>query len=272
MTAIDVAKFSILFETRMPQSKRTKTEQLPKIQVVLQDDTKLDLKTVDNAVFFFFPKAATSGCQKQATNYQEELDQFEEKGISVYGVSKDTCKVLSGWKSKEDYSYSFISDKNGDFAKEFGLNKDKTTIRGHVVVKDGKVIDVCHNVKPLESVSKALEAFENPPVADDAEEDEPVRKEAGMDQKKDVDMKDAPASPKKGKVVVQTSPKKVGKEIPVKSKEEVIHSPSHDKQQETLKGKVQKELKVEQANRQKDMKAKEQTKELKKEVLAEIKK
>eukprot|EP00834_Sanchytrium_tribonematis_P001376 NODE_33_length_36935_cov_1.609241.p16 type:complete len:285 gc:universal NODE_33_length_36935_cov_1.609241:28961-29815(+) len=283
----------------MPQSKRVKQEILPTLSVQLQDESNVDLKTIKNAVFFFYPKANTPGCSKQAADYNEKYSEFESKGFKVFGVSKDSCKVLSTWKSKEEFQYPLISDKNGDFAKHFGLNKDKSIIRGHVVVKDGKVIDVVSGVKPLESADKALEIIENPPADDETEVDAPVRKETTKTDKKDVVMteagkKDTKAadkpiakastvpSPSKAaeaksvaespsKVKVESSPKKVGKE-PVKTKEEIIHNASHDKTQEELKGKVVKELKANEPVRQTEKKEKEHTKALKKEVLAEIKK
>ena len=280
----------------MPQTaKRVKTENLPALSVTLQDDTTLDLKTIKNAVFFFYPKANTPGCTKQAHDYKEHYAEFTSKGYKVFGVSKDTCKALSTWKAKEEFQYPLISDKSGDLSKHFGLNKGASVSRGHVVIKDGKVLDIQSGIKPLESVSKALATIANPNAADDEEDeeaDEPARKEpvktkapeakdvvmkeakpataAKVDATKPVDAKKAvPASP--SKVQPQTSPKKVGKEeIPVKTKEEIIHAATHDKKQEELKGKVQKELKAGEPLRKDAKKVVEQTKELKKEVLAEI--
>ena len=263
----------------MPQtSKRVKSESLPELTVTLQDDSNLNLKTVKNAVFFFFPKANTPGCSKQAHDYKEHHAEFTGKGFKVYGVSKDTCKALSGWKSKESFQYHFISDKDGQLSKHFGLNKGASVVRGHVVVKDGKVLDIVSGVKPLESVTKALAIIANPhgeqedddvdDEDDNEEADEPARKEP-----KAVDVKKSPAATP-AKVAPVSSPKKVGKESPIvaKPKEEIIHDKTHDKEQEALKSKVQKELKQSQTERQHDKKIKEHTKELKKEVLAEIKK
>eukprot|EP00835_Amoeboradix_gromovi_P006265 NODE_706_length_4978_cov_0.203730.p2 type:complete len:261 gc:universal NODE_706_length_4978_cov_0.203730:1549-2331(+) len=257
----------------MPQSaKRVKNEPLPAITVVLQDETTLDLASVKNAVFFFYPKANTPGCIKQANDYKDHYADFTKAGFKVYGVSKDSCKVLTGWKSSSEFQFPLISDKTGDFAKHFGLSKGTTTTRGHVVVKDGKIIDVVVNVKPLESVSKAF-AVISPTEAEEVVADEPARKEpAKKDAKKDATVKKDTEMKDAAKVVKPvTSPKKTGKEgAEPKTKEEIVHSPTHDKKQEELKGKVQKELKASEGDRKTEKAAKEQIKVLKEDVLAEI--
>ncbi|KAJ3005383.1 UNVERIFIED_CONTAM: hypothetical protein HDU68_004633, partial [Siphonaria sp. JEL0065] len=112
-------------------------------------------------VLFFYPKANTSGCTNQACNYRDNLDAFTQKGFKVYGVSADSEKTLTNWKTKQNYQYDFISDSNKDIIKLFGLTKGASLIRSHIVIAKGGV--VAHTKIPTpakESWSDAFEAIE----------------------------------------------------------------------------------------------------------------
>ena len=45
-------------------------------------------------VLYFYPKADTPGCTKEACAFQEALPALGKLGLDVIGVSKDTVKKL----------------------------------------------------------------------------------------------------------------------------------------------------------------------------------
>ena len=142
-------------------------ENLPALSVVLQDESLLDLGTVKNAVLFFFPKARTPGCQKHAHDFNNRFEEFISRGFNVYGVSRDSCKILATWKDKEDFQFPFISDKNSVLATEFGFFKNNYLTRSHIVVMDGHIVDIVSPVKPGESVDIALSVINDDEADDD---------------------------------------------------------------------------------------------------------
>lgn len=173
------------------------------------------MKDLDCAALFFFPKANTPGCIKQANHFKELMADFDNLNCKVYGVSKDSPKALANWKTNADYPFDFISDTEGVLATHFEVNKEASVIRSHVVIKNGTVIDIQRGVKPLESAPEALKALSK-------KEEAPSRKvpQVVTSPSKTAKSPVKSASPKKSPQKSPTkaaSPKKSPQKSPVKA-------------------------------------------------------
>jgi thioredoxin-dependent peroxiredoxin len=76
---------------------------------------KHDLKSLfaeKPGVIFFYPKANTPGCTKQACGFRDNYEAFEAAGFSVFGMSADTPAAQKKWKEKNTFPYSLISDRS----------------------------------------------------------------------------------------------------------------------------------------------------------------
>jgi len=119
-------------------------------------------------ILFFYPKAATPGCTRQACGFRDNLPQIEAAGATVVGVSPDSPAALAKWKKKEGYTYTLLSDPDHAVAEKYGVWGEKTSfgrtyegiIRSHVVIdEEGRLADVQINVSPEQSVARALGAL-----------------------------------------------------------------------------------------------------------------
>ncbi len=120
-------------------------------------------------VIFFYPKAATPGCTRQACGFRDNLPRIQAANAAVMGISPDSPKELATWKEEEGFTYTLLSDPDHEVAEQYGVWGEKKNfgrtyqgiIRSHVVVgKDGRLEDVQINVSPEESVERALQALE----------------------------------------------------------------------------------------------------------------
>lgn len=120
-------------------------------------------------VVFFYPKAATPGCTKQACGFRDNLPKIEAANAVVMGISPDSPETLAKWKEDEGLSYPLLSDPDHAVAEKYGAWGEKTSfgrtyegiIRSHVVVgRDGRLEDVQINVSPQDSVKRALAALD----------------------------------------------------------------------------------------------------------------
>ncbi|ERG97881.1 MAG: peroxiredoxin [Haloquadratum sp. J07HQX50] len=74
--------------------------------------------SLDNAlgdgpvVLAFFPGAFTPPCSNEMVALEEHLDQFEEAGATVFGVSADSAFSLNAFRDEQDLSFDLISDMN----------------------------------------------------------------------------------------------------------------------------------------------------------------
>lgn len=71
-------------------------------------------------VLYFYPKADTSGCTKEACAFQEALPQFGRAGIEVIGVSKDKMPALEKFAAKYDLRFPLASDEAGAVVEAYG--------------------------------------------------------------------------------------------------------------------------------------------------------
>ncbi len=61
-------------------------------------------------VLYFYPKADTPGCTKEACAFQAGLPDFSKLGVTVIGVSKDSMKALEKFAEKYGLAFPLASD------------------------------------------------------------------------------------------------------------------------------------------------------------------
>jgi peroxiredoxin Q/BCP len=90
---------------------------------------------------YFYPKADTPGCTKQACSIRDDWSKLTEKGIQVIGVSEDKPDAQKKFKEKYTLPFTLIADSDGAIAKAFGvpINVLGMTARQSFLVKDGKI-------------------------------------------------------------------------------------------------------------------------------------
>jgi peroxiredoxin Q/BCP len=79
-----------------------------------------------NFVLYFYPKADTSGCTKEACAFQEALSQFGALGVEVIGVSPDPMKPIEKFAEKYGLSFPLASDETKAAAEAYGVWVEKS--------------------------------------------------------------------------------------------------------------------------------------------------
>ena len=107
-------------------------------------------------VLYFYPKADTPGCTKQACAFQEALPQLGRIGIEVIGVSKDKIKPIDKFAEKYGLKFALASDETTGVAETYGvwveksmygrkyMGMERTTF---LIGKDGKLAQIWPKVK-----------------------------------------------------------------------------------------------------------------------------
>ena len=107
-------------------------------------------------VLYFYPKADTSGCTKEACAFQEALPQFGALGLEVIGVSPDPIKPIEKFAAKYNLSFPLASDESKAAAEAYGVWVEKSMygrkymgIERSTFLVDGKgvVAKAWHKVK-----------------------------------------------------------------------------------------------------------------------------
>jgi peroxiredoxin Q/BCP len=158
---------SMLFLSPVKASPLAVGADAPKLTVKDQDgkDVSLaDLYTKGITLVFFYPKASTPGCTKEACALRDGLDGLNKLGIQVVGVSMDNQVDQKRFSDKEKLTFSLLADEKGEVVKAFGVSEIRPGFpsRQSFLVKDGKIAWHQPKVDPgthLDEVTKAAEGL-----------------------------------------------------------------------------------------------------------------
>ena len=96
---------------------------LPSLTVTLDDGSSIDLASADGGytLIYFYPKADTPGCTKQACSLRDAYAELTEKGVTVFGASFDDAASQAAFREKFDLPFPLVADVDGALADAFGV-------------------------------------------------------------------------------------------------------------------------------------------------------
>ena len=77
-------------------------------------------------VLYFYPKADTPGCTKEACAFQEALPQLGKIGLDVVGVSPDKMPPIERFAAKYKLTFPLASDEAQTVAERYGTWVEKS--------------------------------------------------------------------------------------------------------------------------------------------------
>ena len=77
-------------------------------------------------VMYFYPKADTPGCTKEACAFEEALPQLGKIGVTVIGVSKDEMKPIEKFAAKYNLTFPLASDPETTTIAAYGAWAEKS--------------------------------------------------------------------------------------------------------------------------------------------------
>lgn len=77
-------------------------------------------------ILYFYPKADTPGCTKEACAFQEASPRLEEIGLDVVGVSPDKIKPIEKFAAKYGLTFPLASDEDHAVAEQYGVWVEKS--------------------------------------------------------------------------------------------------------------------------------------------------
>ncbi|KAF2155697.1 AhpC-TSA-domain-containing protein [Myriangium duriaei CBS 260.36] len=102
---------------------------------------ELVAKSKAGVVLFTYPKASTPGCTTQVCLFRDSYTPLTATGLDIYGLSKDSPKANTTFKTKQNLPYPLLCDTAATLIAAIGLkNGDKTQRGVFVVTKEGKVL------------------------------------------------------------------------------------------------------------------------------------
>jgi peroxiredoxin Q/BCP len=108
-------------------------------------------------VLYFYPKADTPGCTKEACGFRDALADYDKAKVAVLGISPDSEEDVTKFGEKFHLNFPLLADADHSVAEQYGVWGEKSmygkTYWGamrttFVIGTDGKVVKVFEKVRP----------------------------------------------------------------------------------------------------------------------------
>ncbi len=118
-------------------------------------------------VLFFYPRDDTSGCTREALDFTALAPEFDQLGVRVIGISKDTIAKHDKFREKHGLTIPLASDGHGTTCEDYGVWAEKKmygkTFMGierstFLINADGRIARVWRKVKVPGHAQEVLDA------------------------------------------------------------------------------------------------------------------
>lgn len=120
-------------------------------------------------ILYFYPKDNTAGCTKQACGFAELYPQFNEKGATIIGISKDSVASHKKFEEKYNLNFILISDTQLEAIHAYDVWHEKTmcgkksmgVVRTtYLIDENGIITKAMEKVKAAENPGDMLKSLE----------------------------------------------------------------------------------------------------------------
>lgn len=145
-------------------------DEAPGFGLVDQDRERVRLSDFagKKVLVYFYPKAGTPGCTKQACSVRDSAEALKRAGVVPLGISPDEPNEQQRFDEEYGLGFRLLSDEGHKVAEAYGVwgqreiggKKSMGIIRSSFLMDEkGKLIGVWYNIRPEDTVPKAMEAL-----------------------------------------------------------------------------------------------------------------
>jgi len=134
-----------------------------------------DYRGKQSVVLYFYPKADTPGCTREACSFRDARTDLANHGIAVVGVSADDVGAQQAFAGKYSLTFPLIADTDHKVLDAYGawgerVRPDGTKVTGvrrwtFLIDKSGTIRKVYQNVTPDEHAAEILHDAEQLGIA-----------------------------------------------------------------------------------------------------------
>ncbi|MEL6050048.1 thioredoxin-dependent thiol peroxidase [Corynebacterium rouxii] len=127
--------------------------------------TSLSDYSGQRVLVYFYPRANTPGCTKEACDFRDSLAQLNDLGITVIGISPDKVDKLTAFRDDHNLTFPLLSDTTKEVMTAYGAFGEKKNygkivqgvIRSTFVIgADGRIELALYNVRATGHVARVV--------------------------------------------------------------------------------------------------------------------
>ena len=122
-------KYMLEIKNKMPEFELLNQDgQLIKSKDLLKEAKEMEMENGKESkiLIYFYPKDDTPGCTIEACGFRDFLKSFEEEGVKVIGISKDSVKSHKKFAEKYKLNFDILSDESTKTIQAFGAWQEKS--------------------------------------------------------------------------------------------------------------------------------------------------
>lgn len=115
-----------------------------------------DIIKGSKTILYFYPRDNTPTCTTEACDFRDNLSNFNDLNVKVFGISGDSKKKHQNFIEKNNLNFDLLVDEDYHFSKEMGVYQLKRSFGKEsmgivrttfVIDEEGYIIDVIEKVK-----------------------------------------------------------------------------------------------------------------------------
>jgi peroxiredoxin Q/BCP len=108
-------------------------------------------------VLYFYPKADTPGCTKEACGFRDAAADYDQARVAVLGVSPDKVEAVTRFAKKFHLTFPLLADADHAVSERYGVWQQKSMMgrkymgvvrTTFVIDKTGAIAHIFEKVKP----------------------------------------------------------------------------------------------------------------------------
>jgi thioredoxin-dependent peroxiredoxin len=135
----------------------------PTFTLPSQEGTPVSLESYKGkwVVLYFYPKDMTSGCTREAHEFQNDLEKYKAANAVILGVSVDSVGSHKQFCTKDSLSFTLLSDSEKKVVANYGSLGDYMGIKiakrnTFLIDPTGKIVKVWTGVDPAHASDEVL--------------------------------------------------------------------------------------------------------------------
>jgi peroxiredoxin len=115
-------------------------------------------------VLAFYPLDWSPGCSRQLDLYQQDIEEFRQRGVEVVGISVDSVYSHGAWAAVRGLTFPLLADFNpkGEVARRYSVWRDRDGFseRALYVIDGNGIIRYAHVSPKLQHVPDIYELLD----------------------------------------------------------------------------------------------------------------
>lgn len=139
-------------------------EAAPLFKLKNHENSEFDLSSRKGkwTVLFFYPKASTPGCTKQACAFRDSIGKIRALNAEVYGISSDTVKAQADFHKEQSLNFKLLADEGGKVAALYGSKLplvDRSKRWTFIIDTDLKIRHIMKEVDPAQDAERVAQVL-----------------------------------------------------------------------------------------------------------------